>query len=43
MGASPEELTPRQALERYFQAKGLEAERIKVLLEYAERIFQEVE
>lgn len=39
----PEELTPRQALERYFKNKGLSQERIKVLLEYADEIFRKVD
>jgi len=33
-----EELTPRQLLERYLEAKGIPAERIAVLLQYADEI-----
>lgn len=38
-----EEMTPRQMLERYFQVKQIDAERIKLLLDYAESIFRELE
>ncbi len=40
-GRSPEEMTPRQILEKYFEAKGTPPQRIKVLLKHADKIFQE--
>jgi exonuclease SbcD len=39
-GYSPEEMTPRQALEQYLEVKGTSPERIKTLLGYADRIFR---
>jgi exonuclease SbcD len=39
-GISAEELTPRDALERYLEAKGTSAERTEQLLRYAEAIFR---
>ena len=40
-GLSAESLTPREALQKYLEAKGTPEARIEKLLEYAERIFQE--
>jgi exonuclease SbcD len=38
-GTSPEELTPRELLERYLAAKGTPDERAEVLLEHADKLF----
>jgi exonuclease SbcD len=44
LGDQPiEEMTPRQMLERYFQVKQTDPERIKLLLDHAESIFRELE
>lgn len=40
-GVAAEELTPRQALEMYLEAKGVPPERKEELLRYAEAIFRE--
>jgi exonuclease SbcD len=40
-GLSAESLTPREALQKYLEAKGTPETRVEKLLEYAERIFQE--
>ncbi|HIE38402.1 MAG TPA: exonuclease SbcCD subunit D [Anaerolineales bacterium] len=40
-GLAPEEMTPRQLLERYLEARGTEPERKKELLARAEEIFDE--
>jgi exonuclease SbcD len=39
-GESPEELTPAELLARYLESKETPPERIKVLLQYAEEIFE---
>ncbi|HEC34646.1 MAG TPA: exonuclease SbcCD subunit D [Chloroflexi bacterium] len=40
-GLAPEEMTPRQLLDRYLEAKGTEPERKKELLAWAEEIFSQ--
>jgi hypothetical protein len=40
-GIAAEELTPKEALERYFDSKGVSDERKAQLLRYAEGIFRE--
>ncbi|MFC2030204.1 exonuclease SbcCD subunit D [Chloroflexota bacterium] len=40
-GESPEELTPAELLARYLETKDLPAERLQVLMQHAEEIFQD--
>ncbi len=40
-GCSPEEMSPRQALEKYLEVKGTPPARIETLLEHADRIFRD--
>jgi exonuclease SbcD len=39
-GESPEELTPAELLARYLESKETPPDRVEVLLQYAEEIFQ---
>jgi len=39
-GESPEELTPAELLARYLESKGVEPERVEILLQYAHEILQ---
>lgn len=42
LGTSPEGLTPRELLQRYFDSRSIESERMDTLLETADTIFQMV-